>query len=187
MKATTRDLQRLTGIVRGGDKQQKLQVGKLTADFQTIVDKYSKSQNQIATKLKATLLGNASRLDDEKQSEEADQFLNQQQQVQIQTLKMDLQLERENRIKEIECNVLDVNAIMRDLAVLVQQQGQAVDSLEESVEAVQADVEQGTEQLIKASASQQSYRKKVIFLLVIAFIIGIIVTSIIISKVGKSS
>lgn len=42
--STSKDLQRLTNIVRGGDKQQKLHVEKLTSDFQNIVGMYSASQ-----------------------------------------------------------------------------------------------------------------------------------------------
>lgn len=41
---TSKDLQRLTVVVRRGDKQQKLQVEKLTSDFTHVVQMYSKSQ-----------------------------------------------------------------------------------------------------------------------------------------------
>lgn len=41
---TNKDLQRLTVVVRRGDKQQKLQVEKLTSDFRDIVERYSTSQ-----------------------------------------------------------------------------------------------------------------------------------------------
>lgn len=42
--ATKKDLQRLTVVVRHGDKQQKLQVERLTSDFQKIVEIYSACQ-----------------------------------------------------------------------------------------------------------------------------------------------
>lgn len=42
--ATSKDLQRLTVVVRHGDKQQKLQVEKLTSDFRNVVEAYSTSQ-----------------------------------------------------------------------------------------------------------------------------------------------
>lgn len=41
---TSKDLLRLTFVVRRGDKQQKLLVEKLTSDFKTIVEMYSQSQ-----------------------------------------------------------------------------------------------------------------------------------------------
>lgn len=42
--ATKKDLQRLTVVVRHGDKQQKLQVERLTSDFQKVVEIYSACQ-----------------------------------------------------------------------------------------------------------------------------------------------
>lgn len=44
IEATKEDLKRLTVVVRHGDKQQKLQVEKLTSDFCKIVEIYSASQ-----------------------------------------------------------------------------------------------------------------------------------------------
>lgn len=41
---TKKDLQRLTVVVRHGDKQQKLQVERLTSDFQKVVEIYSACQ-----------------------------------------------------------------------------------------------------------------------------------------------
>jgi t-SNARE domain-containing protein 1 len=44
IQATSKDLGRLTAVVRRGDKQQKLMVERLTADFKNVVEKYSRSQ-----------------------------------------------------------------------------------------------------------------------------------------------
>lgn len=44
IQTTSKDLQRLTVVVRHGDKQQRLQVEKLTSDFRNVVEFYSKSQ-----------------------------------------------------------------------------------------------------------------------------------------------
>lgn len=41
---TKKDLQRLTVVVRHGDKQRKMQVERLATDFQKIVELYSSSQ-----------------------------------------------------------------------------------------------------------------------------------------------
>lgn len=41
---TKKDLQKLTDVVRHGDKQQKLQVEKLTSQFKEIVEMYSELQ-----------------------------------------------------------------------------------------------------------------------------------------------
>lgn len=42
--ATKKDLQKLNVVVRHGDKQQKIQVEKLTSEFQSIVEMYSACQ-----------------------------------------------------------------------------------------------------------------------------------------------
>lgn len=39
------ELKRLMAVVRNGDKQQKLNVDKLTSDFKQLVNVYSKLQN----------------------------------------------------------------------------------------------------------------------------------------------
>lgn len=49
--ATKKDLQRLTVVVRHGDKQQKLQVERLTSDFQKVVEIYSACQQVSKKKL----------------------------------------------------------------------------------------------------------------------------------------
>uniref|UniRef100_A0A1B0F074 t-SNARE coiled-coil homology domain-containing protein n=1 Tax=Lutzomyia longipalpis TaxID=7200 RepID=A0A1B0F074_LUTLO len=185
--ATSKDLQRLAAIVRGGDKQQKLQVEKLTSDFKIVVEKYSNSQQQIATKMKASLLMNASQMDDLEGGGsggvEAQQLLQAQrtQQAQLQ-FEQEILVERETRVREIESAVLDVNQIMRDLNVLVSQQGEVVDTIEGSIENTRGNVEEGTSELMKAAESQAKYRKKVLILLIIAVIIGLIVTGIIVAR-----
>ena len=47
IELTSKQLQRLTVVVRHGDKQQKLHVEKLTSDFKKIVQMYSTSQQVI--------------------------------------------------------------------------------------------------------------------------------------------
>lgn len=47
IKMTSKDLQRLTIVVRRGDKQQKLQVEKLTNDFKMIFEMFIQSQQVI--------------------------------------------------------------------------------------------------------------------------------------------
>uniref|UniRef100_A0A2M4BVT0 Putative snare protein pep12/vam3/syntaxin 7/syntaxin 17 n=1 Tax=Anopheles marajoara TaxID=58244 RepID=A0A2M4BVT0_9DIPT len=189
---TTRDLQRLTTVVRGGDKQQKLQVEKLTSDFKNMVQAYSKSQQSIAAKMKQVLLVNASQADDQASGagdggmgDSSSELLQQQQQMQIQqSLQFEQQmlLEREQRVREIEANVLDVNHIMRELSNLTNQQGEVIDSIENSIAGTAENVERGAEELDKAATYQNKYRRKVLILLIIAVILGLVVTGTIISK-----
>lgn len=186
---TTKDLQRLTVVVRGGDKQQKLQVEKLTSDFKQVVQFYSKSQQSIATKMKQVFLVNASQLDDQLSSAggevnvSAEQQLQRQKQLQqSMQFEQDMLLQREQRFREIEANVLDVNYIMSELSSLVTQQSEVIDTIENSIGRTVDNVESGAEELEKAVTYQNRYRRKVLILLIIAVIIGLIVTGIIVSK-----
>lgn len=87
---------------------------------------------QIAAKMKAILLINASQQDDLSRdangSSDTDKLFHDKQK----TIQKDLQFnnelmkEREQRVRDIESDVLDINQIMKDLNSLVHLQGEAV-------------------------------------------------------------
>ncbi|XP_023234045.1 syntaxin-12-like [Centruroides sculpturatus] len=62
--------------------------------------------------------------------------------------------EREQRIQQIEADMLDINSVFRDLAALVHEQGATIDTIESNVEAVAENTARGTEHLSKASRYQ---------------------------------
>ncbi|WAR02733.1 STX12-like protein [Mya arenaria] len=86
--------------------------------------------------------------------------------------------EREDQIRALEGDILDVNEIFRDLGAMVHDQGEQIDTIEANVEAAATHVEEGVGQLHKASVYQKKSRKKlcclVVVLLVIAGVIAII-------------
>lgn len=117
--------------------------------------------------------------------------------------------EREKRVRQIEEDVLDVNQIMRELNTLINQQGENIgrflidinkkclsyhhvftllfaivfpDTIEGSIDHVAGDVEAGRSELVKAAEYQAKYRRKVVILLIIAVIIGLIVTGLVVSQ-----
>lgn len=145
----------MTVVVRHGDKQQKLQVERLTSDFQKVVEIYSTCQQvsstfaanwskqsthcicvhkqQIAAKLKGILLINASQQDDingdeNNTSSDTDYLFHQKQKQMQQNLQFEQNMlkEREQRVRQIEEDVLDVNQIMRELNTLIIQQGESI-------------------------------------------------------------
>lgn len=188
---TSKDLQRLTVVVRRGDKQQKLQVEKLTSDFTHVVQMYSKSQQVIAAKMKQVFLVNASQQDDLNRDSfsgdggtQQDQLLARQQQAVTQSLQFeqDMLLEREQRFRQIEADVLDVNQIMKELSSITNQQAEVIDTIENTIEHTVSNVESGATELAKAAEYQNRYRRKVLILLIIAIVLGVIVTGIIVSK-----
>lgn len=94
------------------------------------------NRQQIATLMKASLLTattpNASQLDDFAQDSNSGGDSEQQRQYQQQLLKQHaefehgMMLEREQRVQQIEADVLNVNEIMRDLSVLINEQGEHI-------------------------------------------------------------
>lgn len=87
----------------------------------------------MAAKLKGILLVNASQQDDinrdvNSSSNDTDYLFHQQQKTMQQNLQFEQNMlkEREQRVRQIEEDVLDVNQIMRELNVLVAQQGEAI-------------------------------------------------------------
>lgn len=186
IQATSKDLQRLTVVVRHGDKHQRLQVEKLTSEFRDVVEHYSRSQKEIAAKMKGILLINASQSDDlNQQATNTDtdlQFHQAQKQVQ-QNLEFEKGMlqERESRIRQIEDDVLDVNQIMKELSLLINQQGDGIETIEGSIDHTASNIEAGASELLKAAELQTRYRRKVAILLIIAVIVGLIVTGYVVS------
>merc|ERR1719449_65952 len=84
--------------------------------------------------------------------------------------------ERERSIRQLESDIVDVNTIFKDLATMVHEQGETIDSIEGNVEQASITVHDGTEQLRQAEIYKNKARKKKVCLSVF----GIIVLAIII-------
>lgn len=172
------------------DRTQRLQLEKVKNDFQESVQRFQTLQKKALEKAKT-----ASRMEKPKPApvspwmdDEDDQALlveddrrRQQLMAQEQVIDDDLALirEREEQIRELEGDILDVNEIFRDLGAMIQEQGEQIDTIEANVEKAYTDVEQGTTQLQKASTYQKKSRKKmcclVVILLVVVAVVAIIV------------
>lgn len=90
--------------------------------------------------------------------------------------------EREQAIRKLESDIVDVNSIFKDLASMVHEQGELIDSIEANVESASVNVDQGTQQLVKARQHQASARKKMVCLAVF----GIVVLAILITVITLS-
>ena len=62
--------------------------------------------------------------------------------------------ERERAVRQLEADIMDVNQIFKDLAAMVHDQGELVDSIEANVETSSIRVSEGTEQLRQAERYQ---------------------------------
>ncbi|CAG5134873.1 unnamed protein product [Candidula unifasciata] len=96
-----------------------------------------------------------------------------------QDVDLELLREREDAIKKLESDIVDVNQIFKDLGMLVHEQGEVLDSIEANIDNAQMSVEEGTKQLSKARAYQAKSRRKCLILIVIVCFIILIVALII--------
>lgn len=81
--------------------------------------------------------------------------------------------EREQAIRQLESDILDVNQIFKELATMVHEQGETIDSIEANIEQAHIQVEEGVTQLSQAATYQvtlhtQNFDKHAIIL--VAFI-----------------
>ncbi|XP_054710011.1 syntaxin-7-like [Uloborus diversus] len=88
---------------------------------------------------------------------------------------LELLREREEAVRKLEADIVDVNHIFKDLATLVHEQGEVIDSIEANVESAQIQVSEGTQQLAKARRHQAAARRKVCILVVVFIIAAIII------------
>lgn len=103
----------------------------------------------------------------------------QQTSLQIDTSDVDYELlrEREDALRQLETDIMDVNQIFRDIGMLVHEQGDMIDSIEANVETASVSVEQGVDQLRQARRSQSKARKKkCILLIVLLVVLAVIIT-----------
>merc|ERR1719402_11912 len=92
--------------------------------------------------------------------------------------------QREQSMRQLESDIVDVNTIFKDLATMVHEQGDIVDSIESNIEQTAVQVETGTEQLRQAQNYQNKARKKKIILAIIGVVILAILIAIIASQVS---
>uniref|UniRef100_A0A2C9L6Q7 t-SNARE coiled-coil homology domain-containing protein n=1 Tax=Biomphalaria glabrata TaxID=6526 RepID=A0A2C9L6Q7_BIOGL len=125
-----------TSSTKKADKQQKIQLDLLRSNFQDAVERFQASQKKAAVKVKTAMtLGAPTRkplvsINEDysrtasEESLQRNQVLKEQQVV----IEDDLTLirEREERIRQLEADILDVNEIFRDLGALVNAQGEVL-------------------------------------------------------------
>ncbi|KAL1505218.1 hypothetical protein ABEB36_004832 [Hypothenemus hampei] len=182
---TTRDIGKLRRTTPRNDKQRILQVDKLEEDFKETINKYHKLQKELADKQKANLLLGANEGNDHSSDEENTSQQSQLQKTRELQFEQEMLIEREETVKKIESDILDINQIMRELGSMVHEQGETIDTIENSIDHAVGNVSEGAEQLVKASRYQTSRRKKLVFLIIVAAVIAIILLAVLISELKK--
>nr|XP_046181548.1 syntaxin-12-like isoform X3 [Oncorhynchus gorbuscha] len=187
-KETNKHLKDLSFVSPSSEQRpQKIQKDRLMNEFSAALDNFQAVQRQAAQKEKESVTraraGSSLSAEDGVSEEQLVSFDNQDDWAQTitQTTEEDLALikERETNIRKLESDILDVNQIFKDLAVMIHDQGEMIDSIEANVESAEVHVDRGTEQLQRAAYFQQKSRKKMCILAVVLSIVltilGIIV------------
>ena len=89
--------------------------------------------------------------------------------------------DRVEAIKYIESDVTAVNDIMRDISVLVSEQGTTLDRIEDNIIETHGTTERGVSELRQAKKYQSKSRRKLLCLLVMALIVFTILITIIVT------
>jgi len=182
-------------------RQWRLQKERLQNDFTKALNNFQAAQRTVAQKekevIKATKragaaaglagpggqTGNRNLIEIEEGQSEEQQHRNQQMLIQEEIDVEQLQ-EREKAIRQLESDILDVNTIFKDLASLVHDQGEVVDSIEQNIESTHVRVQEGTDHLRQAETYKNKARKKKVIIAIIVVIILAIIIGIIASQVN---
>lgn len=169
-------------VIQSDQRQRKMQKERLTNEFTTVLNNFQTAQRKAAEKeresvQRAKAHSHFDPFADEKRSD--DQLVGFETSTKQEQLEedVDLQLiqEREQAIRQLESDIMDVNQIFKDLGMLVHEQGEMIDSIEANVESAQIQVESGTSELQKAREYQtRARRKKCIIIIVVVVILAII-------------
>ncbi|XP_066533095.1 syntaxin-7 [Hoplias malabaricus] len=191
-KETDKCMKEFTSLpVTTDQRQRKIQRERLVNDFSNALAVFQKAQRRAAEKEKEFVarVRASSRVSGgfpedsfgERPSPFESETQTQKQTFEDGITEEDLHLiqERETSIRQLESDITNINEIFKDLAVMVHEQGEMVDSIEANVENAEVNVQSATQQLARAATYQQKSRKKIcimiILLVVLAVIIGLII------------
>lgn len=191
--ALLKEMSSLCSGTRPSVRQQRVQHERLKGEFRESISRYYSVQNKVVEKEKL-LVGSTKSAKRQESSTHADDFGNdksslveddrrrqEQQQMDVQIdIDQNLIREREERLRQIEGDILDINEIFRDLANMVYDQGTLVDSIEANVDVTHGNLEGANVNLSKASSYQKKARTKMCILLIILLVVAGIIALIVI-------
>ncbi|XP_072904192.1 t-SNARE domain-containing protein 1 isoform X2 [Hemitrygon akajei] len=200
ISSSTKYIKQLSEIVRGSSRREWLQLDRLKNQLSDSIQRYGALQKKVAEKSRALFpaaLKNRqvaenpfTEVSDEDEflgrghgkwqatAESSDRgqgqsqaFFSEVTEDEVESIK-----QREEALLQIEADMLDVNQIIKDLALLVHEQGENIDSIEANIERAATNVDTANEQLMKASQHQKRARKmKCCFLLATLVILAVVI------------
>merc|ERR1711942_90241 len=187
----------------GVANQEKLHLERLTKEFQDAVQQFSRAQKKTADKMRSSFVkkkpdkrpkapaktsvwmdeDDLMMTDDQKAGLTVhDEVNHEQRQAQLlleqEQAEADLAIfqEREEAIRNLERDILDINDIFKELGAMVSEQGEVIDTIEANVETAHDKIEEGAVHLEKAKVYQAKSRRKMCLLLLIFIIVAGIIS-----------
>lgn len=170
-------------------KEIKMLKDRLTNDFTEALKNFQETQRTAAHKERESVMrarassGLTGDLFEDGGSKNAVNLIDLASPTQLQMeedVNLELLREREMAVRKLEADIVDVNQIFKDLAALVHDQGDIIDSIEVSVENATEQVSAGTKQLAQAREHQSKARRKKCCLVVFGVIVLAILITIIV-------
>ncbi|XP_058502815.1 syntaxin-12-like [Solea solea] len=167
-------------------RQQKLQRERLMNDFSAALNNFQVVQRRAAEKEKESVararagsrvMGDGENVNEQlvtfEKEDEWGQNQTQTEEPSITEEDLEIIREREMNIRQLEADIMDVNQIFKDLAVMIHDQGDMIDSIEANVEHAEVYVDRGAVQLQKAVYYQRKSRKR---LCIVAMVLSLVLT-----------
>ncbi|PAA60434.1 hypothetical protein BOX15_Mlig015121g1 [Macrostomum lignano] len=159
------------------------QVTKVAGDFQEVQRLVQAREKEAAAKQRREAGGSGlDSLFDQQQQQPAQLVdadspfrLGGQQQQQQQQLDLQAAEQREQQLHQLEQDIVGINELFKDLAHMVHDQGEMLDSIEDHVSEAVMHVETGNKQLGKAVSYKRSARRKKIILAIIVLIVLLVI------------
>jgi len=172
------------------DRSKKNYIDRLQKDFKDACESNAAIQKKVISALKMSLnmavaaeghMGSYEMTQEEADNEVAVEIYAQLQE-RAQSVEVDAALiaERDERIHQLERDMLMINDIMRDMADMVHEQGDMIDDIEANVERTKYHAVEANENLVKAKRFQAKARNKLCIILVILAVIAAVLVLVVV-------
>lgn len=184
-----KDLTQLPHPANTSDRRQRnFMRDRLTNDFSEALRNFQVVQRAIKAAPKDTVTQPSSQvLIDLAQQQDADGSFQQQtgdlqQQANLQKPNLNVEelRERDESVRKLEHDIVEVNQIFKELATMIHNQGETVDSIESSIFRATEEVSRGAQEIARARNYQDRSRRKKFYLAMIFVIILIVLLAIVI-------
>ncbi|KAJ0974619.1 hypothetical protein J5N97_016584 [Dioscorea zingiberensis] len=167
VKHTSSKLKGLSDANRDADPSKRMDEAKLARDFQTVLLDFQKAQKlaverETAYAMPSSLSSDEHKTQDTDADEESQQLLWEQKRQEVISLDGEISFnealieEREQGIQDIDSDVVQINEIFKDLAVLIDEQHPTIDDIEIQIEAASTSTTQARDPLAKGYKSSRS-------------------------------